>query len=134
LNKKRLKPRKSERNKIKKPSSTEIKIDYPIFCFKHLQIDFKGDHKFYYEFIERLKKLSQLSWDKINTTQKHGFGTEKMPVGNIKPDLPKFITPDVKDLLVFRANGDNRPFLGLRKNNVFHIIFLEERFDDVYNH
>lgn len=102
--------------------------------FKHLQIDFKGDYKFYYEFIERLHKLSNLSWNQIITTQKHGFGTEKIAVGQIKPTLPKFVTPDVKNLLVFRANGDNRPFLGIRKSNIFHIIFLEERFGDVYNH
>lgn len=132
--KKRLKTRKSERSKIKVPSSTEIKIDYPLFCFKHLQINFNGDNKFYYEFIERLNKVSKLSWNQINIAQRHGFGTEKMPIGQIKPGLPNFITPDVKDLLVFRANGDNRPFLGIRRNNVFHIIFMEERFGDVYNH
>jgi hypothetical protein len=134
LAKKRLKSKKPERNKIKIPSSTAIKIDYPVFCFKHLQIDYKGDNEFYYKFIERLNKLSSLSWDQIITTQRHGFGTEKMPVDQIKPRLPNFITPDVKDLIVFRANGDNRPFLGLRKNNVFHIIFIEEIFGDVYNH
>ncbi|MBL4559672.1 MAG: hypothetical protein JKX79_01680 [Labilibaculum sp.] len=134
MSNKRIKSPKSEGKKIKRPSSSDIEIDYPIFCFKYLNINFKGDHKFYFDFIDRLNKLSNLSWNQINTSQRHGFGTEKMPVNQIKPDLPKFITPEVKDLLVFRANGDNRPFLGLRKNNIFHIVFIEENFGDVYNH
>lgn len=134
MSKKRIKSRKTERAKIKKPSVSETKIDYPVFCFKHLQLDCKGDHKFYYQFVERLNKLCNLPWNTINNSARHSFGFEKLPVNKIKPDLPKFITPDVKDLLVFRATGDNRPFLGIRRNNIFHIIFLEERFDDVYNH
>lgn len=134
MSKKRVKSRKSDPKKIHKPKASEPKIDYPIFCFKHLKLDFKEDHKFYYKFIERISKLSQLTWKQINVADRHGFGTEKMPVGAIKPDLPNFVTPDVTDLTVFRANGDNRPFLGLRKNNIFHIIFLEETFGDVYNH
>lgn len=110
-------------------------IDYPVFCFKHLKTNCSGkDYKFYFDFIERLSKISSLSWKEINLTHKHGFGTEKMPVGKIKPTLPPFVTPDVKDLIVFRANGDNRPFLGIRNENVFHIIFIEESFGDVYDH
>lgn len=131
---KRIKSRKSEKNKIKKPSSTEVNIDYPVFCFKHLITDCKGDYKFYFEFVERLKKISCLSWKEIGTAQRHGFGTEKLTVDSIKPDLPKFVSPDVKHLMVFRANGDNRPFLGLRRDNIFHIIFIEERFGDIYDH
>ncbi len=134
MSKRRVRSRKADRNKIPKPTASEPKIDYPIFCFKHLKLDFKKDHKFYFSFIERIHKLSNLTWNQINVADRHGFGIEKLPVGQIKPELPKFVTPDVTDLTVFRANGDNRPFLGLRKNNVFHVIFLEETFGDVYNH
>jgi hypothetical protein len=134
LSKKRVRSRKSDPKKIHKPTASEPKIDYPIFCFKHLKLDFKKDHEYYFRFVERIQKLSQLTWKQINVAHRHGFGTEKMPVGEIKPDLPNFVTPYVTDLTVFRANGDNRPFLGLRKNNIFHIIFLEETFGDVYNH
>ncbi|WP_343764404.1 hypothetical protein [Gangjinia marincola] len=48
--------------------------------------------------------------------------------------MPPFITPDVQHLQVFRATGDNRVFLGLRKENIFHVIFMEEQFGDIYNH
>ncbi len=134
MSRKRVKPRNLERKKISTSSLKETKFDYPIFCFKYLQLNSNGDYKFYFEFIKRLNKLCNLTWNEINVSQRHGFGIEKLPVEQIKPKLPKFITPDVKYLLVFRANGDNRPFLGLRKDNIFHIIFIEERFGDVYNH
>jgi len=86
------------------------------------------------DFIYRLSKLCQLSWNQILTTQKHGFGTENIPVEQIKVYLPPIISPDVKNLLVFRSNGDNRPFLGFRNGNIFHVIFIEANFGDIYNH
>lgn len=46
----------------------------------------------------------------------------------------KHVTPEIETLTVFRANGDNRPFLGLRRGVVFHIIFIEEQFNDIYEH
>lgn len=121
-------------NKIKVSATITETFDYPIFCFKHLQTIPKANFKFYADFITRLKKISSLTWNEISNADRHGFGTEKMPVNQIKLGLPKFITPDVKYLLVFRASGDNRPFLGLRNGTVFHIIFIEEQFGDVYSH
>lgn len=130
----RTKKKIAQQNKIKIPTENTIEINYPVFCFRHLQTMPQKDYKFYADFIERLKKLSNLSWDAINSTQRHGFGTEKMPIAQIISSLPKFITPDIDFLTVFRANGDNRPFLGLRIGNIFHIIFIEENFGDVYKH
>ena len=130
----KIKRKNAQQNKIKIPSENTVELDYPIFCFRYLQTEPNGDNKFYSAFIERLKKLSNLTWNQINVADRHGFGTEKMPVKQIKPQLPKFVTPEVTHLLVLRANGDNRPFLGLRNGTVFHIIFIEETFGDVYNH
>ena len=130
----KIKKKEAQHNKIKIPNSNNTEIDYPVFCFRYLQTKPKKDFEFYADFIERLKKLCNLSWNEINVSPRHGFGTEKIPVNQIKPALPAFVTPDVTDLTVFRANGDNRPFLGLRMGNVFHIIFLEEKFGDVYDH
>ena len=132
---------------IKKPSK-KVTIDrdslsgieYPVFCFKHLQLTSIKDcqePRFFFKFLERLQKLSDLGWNGIRASQRHGFGTEKIPVGEIKPMLPSFITPDVSHFTVFRANGDNRPFLGVRNSNnnkLFHIVFIESRFNDIYDH
>lgn len=111
--------------------------DYPIFCFKYLQeVSVKNcsDSKFFYDFLFRLKKLSELGWNEINKSARHSFGTEKMPIKSLKPDLPAIITDDVDELTVFRANGNNLPFLGIRKSGLFHVIFIETNFGDIYNH
>lgn len=111
--------------------------DYPIFCFKYLQetsIKNCSDHKFFLDFIFRLQKLGELGWNEINKSSRHSFGTEKIPIKQIKPDLPLIITDEIDELTVFRANGNNLPFLGIRKPNVFHIIFVETNFGDIYNH
>ncbi len=86
-----------------------IDIDYPVFCFKHLQTTPKKDHEFYSQYIVRLKQISQLSWNQINVTDRHGYGTEKMPVEQIKLTLPKFITPDV---LVKGADWNENKIVG----------------------
>lgn len=112
-------------------------IDYPVFCFKHLQntsIKECKDASIFYDFLDRLQKLSNLGWKEIRTSQRHGFGMEKIPVGSIIPKLPKFITPDVSHLTIFRANGNNLPFLGVQNGSVFHVIYLETKFGDVYDH
>lgn len=130
----KIKKKNAQQNKIKIPSESSIELDYPVFCFRYLQTVSNGDYKFYSDFVERLKKISGLTWSQINVADRHGFGTEKMPVKQIKPQLPRFVTPEITHLLVFRANGDSRPFLGLRNGVVFHIIFIEEQFGDVYDH
>ena len=130
----KLKKKNTQLNKIKIPSENNIELDYPVFCFRHLQTVQEKDFKFYTEFIERLKKISTLTWNQINVADRHGFGTEKLPVGQIIPQLPRFVTPEIGHLTVFRANGDNRPFLGHRNGTIFHIIFIEENFGDVYKH
>jgi len=117
--------------------STLTSDSYPLFCFKYLQdASLKGcvDHKFYYEFLFRLKKLSELGWKGINVSGRHSFGTEKMPIREIKPDLPHIITADVNELTVFRATGSNLPFLGIQNQDKFHVIFIETNFGDIYNH
>lgn len=111
--------------------------EYPIFCFKYLQevsIEKCKDSKFFYDFIFRLRKLGELGWKEINKSSRHSFGTEKISVKSLKPNLPSIITDDVDELTVFRANGNNLPFLGIRKPGVFHIIFIETNFGDIYDH
>jgi len=49
-----------------------------------------------------------------------------------KPSLPGFVTPDIDALIVFRTGGDNRLFLGLRREIVFQIVCIAEHFGGVY--
>ena len=112
-------------------------IEYPVFCFKHLQhtsIKDCTDHEFFFSFLDRLQKLCALGWSEIRRSHRHAYGMEKVSVDEIIPKIPAFITPDVTHLHVFRASGDNRPFLGLQKGKLFHIIFIETNFGDIYKH
>ena len=113
------------------------KEDYPVFCFKYLsEKSIKGctDYSFYFDFLMRLKKLSTLGWNEIRKSPVHSFGMEPIPVGKIKPNLPACITPEIKKLHVFRASGNNLPFVGIQVQNVFRILFIETQFGDIYNH
>lgn len=111
-------------------------INYPIFCFKYLQNTSlkECESEVYKNFVERIRKLSDLGWKEIDKSARHSFGTEKIPISMIKPQLPSFVTPEVESLVCFRYTGNNLPFLGLRFNNVFHVIYIESKFGDIYDH
>jgi hypothetical protein len=121
---------------IKKNPIEDIK--YPLFSFKYLEDDSIkdcDDSKFFFDFIIRLKKLSELGWDEIRKSARHSFGTEKIPKNKIKKSVfPKIVTPDVQYLTVFRTKGNNLPFVGIQEGIVFHILFIECEFGDIYDH
>ncbi|MDR0845063.1 MAG: hypothetical protein LBN71_07565, partial [Tannerella sp.] len=86
-------------------------IDYPVFCFKHLQdasIKSCKDPDFFVEFLQRLKKLCELGWKEISISPRHSFGIEKIDIDQIIPtNRPAIMTPDVTSLTIFRATGNN---------------------------
>lgn len=129
---------KKKLKKEEKEEHIEKRMQEVLFSFKHLQtsISYKNtkDGRFFVDFLERLKKLSELGWEEIRKSQRHGFGTEKIPIRAIRPQCPSFVTPDVKELVVFRATGENKVFIGIQQENIFHIIFIEANFGDVYAH
>ncbi len=114
--------------------------DYPLFSFLYL-----SDHSWsmchdlglFPDFLRRLKKLSELGWRRIAISDRHSFGSEKIPVSRLTKKarncLPSFVTDDMK-LEVFRASGNNLPFLGLRKGRTFMIFLIEAKFGEVYSH
>lgn len=82
--------------------------------------------------MEKLVKLSQLSWIDIQNSPRHGLGTEKIAINAIKPNCPEFITEDVSFLLALRFDG-KKPILGHRNKFIFHVLFIDRDFT-VYNH
>ncbi len=87
---------------------------------------------FFINYLDRLSKLSTLSWKEIATQPRHGLGYEFMPISAIKPNVP--VTPDSNKLMVFRATGDNHVFIGYRVGSVFNVLFIEAQFGDIYDH
>lgn len=102
-------------------------IDYS-FC------DNRRDGKFFVDFLQRLRHLSELGWKEIDVSHRHCYGYEKIPVDSLKKSARNKLTKDVRTLLVFRATGDNHVFLGYRDGNTFQIVFIEYNFGDIYNH
>ncbi len=116
---------------------TISRINYPLFSFRYLSkssIEDCKDTSFLFDFIMRLKKLSELGWNEIRKSHRHAYGMEKLPIYKIKEKLPSLITSDVEELSVFRAAGNNLPFIGIQQGKIFHILFIEARFGDIYGH
>lgn len=131
-----IKPILSQPPLLSRDIENYVKIDYPLFSFRHLQHASFTDCKevtFFQNFMKRLKNLSELGWNGINASQRHSYGMEKLPQNIIKPQLPTIITPEVQ-LFAFRATGNNLPFVGFREGKIFHIVFIETSFGDIYNH
>lgn len=113
------------------------KIGYPLFSFKYLQnvsfTDNRVPARFFQDFLKRLCKYSELGWKEIDTAPKHTFGWESMDRSKMKHQLPSEVTPDV-NLIVLRSSGDNRALVGFRMWKIFHVIFIEANFNDIYEH
>lgn len=108
---------------------------HPIFClrFQHHTYNINNctqDEKV--SLLEQMNRLSQLTWNDIINTQRHGLGSEKISVNSLKESPPAFITADVKDLLSLRFQG-KKPFLVYRDRFIAHVIFVDNKFK-VYGH
>ena len=111
-------------------------IDYPLFSFKHLQkVSFDGDvkAKFFQDFLLRLKKYSDLGWKQMATEKRHDYGWEYLPQDRMKNKLPAAVTPEVQ-LMVLRSANDKRAMVGFREWNIYHVIFIEAVFNEIYEH
>ena len=114
------------------------KIDHPLFSFKYLKnISIKDckESSFFFNFLMRLQKLSDLGWKGIRASHRHAYGMEKIPVEQlvVKKQLPSFVTKEV-DVDVFRSSGDNRVFVGIQCGKIFYIFFIEAKFGDICAH
>jgi hypothetical protein len=107
---------------------------HPAFSFKYLRKGYhlddctKDDKE---KLIQRLVKLSGMSWSEIMSAHRHGFGHEKISRSSIKASIPEHITEDVS-LLAFRFNG-MKPMVGYRADKLFYILWLDYNFS-LYPH
>jgi hypothetical protein len=83
-------------------------------------------------FADAIFRRKGLTWSQIKKCDRHGLGTEKITKSSIKAPIPRFITEDVNDFLVFRYNGMN-PMVGYRQRDVFFVLWFDHDFT-LYNH
>ncbi|MCV6610800.1 MAG: hypothetical protein OIF55_08535 [Amphritea sp.] len=108
----------------------------PIFSLEKLQAgkyclsNLSQEHKAM--FSEAIFRRKTLSWNEIKKQNRHALGTEKIPKRCIKAAIPRFITDDFEDFLVFRYHGLH-PMVGYRQREVFFVLWFDHDFT-LYDH
>lgn len=95
---------------IKQPKPLASIIGKPqeriVFGFSELRpfsyVNSHNDTSFFISFLERLKKLSSLDWNTVNTSARHSFGLEKMQVDSLTIAAKQHVPVGMTSLLVFR--------------------------------
>lgn len=83
-------------------------------------------------FVDRMFRLSQLTWSKLRQIDRHKLGYELIDRKSIKPAIPTGITEDVK-FVAFRFYK-LAPMVGYRSDDgTFYVIWFDRNFK-VYDH
>jgi len=101
----------------------------PVFSLRFLRRDFcisSCSEEEKVSFVDKMHKLSQLTWAQIKSTHRHGLGCEKIEKSSIKAPIPSVVTDEVT-LLAFRFCG-LAPMVGYRDRDVFHILWFDREF------
>jgi hypothetical protein len=134
---------KPQRNPNRKttiePNTSRLNINTdkltPIFCLAHIVSGYcisNLDTEKRAAFALTLQQRCKMTWGEIKAANRLKAGTELMPVNQIKPSIPERFQ-DTDKFLVFRYHGLH-PMLGVRINEVFHVLWIENIFGDVYDH
>lgn len=102
------------------------KIQQGKYCLSNLDQEHKA------MFSEAIFRRKSTSWNQIKKLDRHGLGTEKIAKSSIKAVIPRFITEDVTDFLVFRYKGMNS-MVGYRQRDVFFVLWFDHDFT-LYDH
>jgi hypothetical protein len=107
----------------------------PKFCLRFLRGGFDVhalDTAGQAAFAKTLQKLASSYWKDLITAPRHGQGSEFLPRDQIKAPIPtQFL--DEERFLVFRYHG-LLPTAGVRIRDVFHILWVEPAFGQLYKH
>ena len=83
-------------------------------------------------FIDRLHEMSQLTWQDIASSNRHGQGSETIARDAIKGStIPACITEDVR-IIAFRCIG-KAPMVGYKVDEVFYVVWIDRAFN-LYKH
>jgi hypothetical protein len=107
----------------------------PKFCLRYLRTGFDVhalSPQRQAAFAKTLQKLAASQWKELITSPYKGQGIELLPVGQIKPSLPARFGGQPK-VMVFRYDG-KLPMAGVRVRDVYHVLWIEPEFNQLYNH
>ncbi|MEU6561996.1 hypothetical protein [Nocardia nova] len=127
----------SRRADPKPPENTDdiaLLSGHPTLCLRHLQDGWgieKLTDKQCREFLVKWGKRAKLTWQELVQHSKHSLGSEFLPASKFKAKAPEGLAQD--RYMVFRHEG-NLPFAGFRAGDTFHVLWIEQRFNDLYDH
>lgn len=107
---------------------------YPLLCLRHCQSGWGIEQlsaEQCREFLVKWEKRAKLTWTELVQHSRHGLGSEQLPKRVFKTAVPEHLEQD--RYTVFRHEG-NLPFVGFRAGDVFHVLWFESRYNDLYDH
>lgn len=119
---------------IKTVNYPALTFNYPVFCFKYLHKDYHLDKCTDEEkrkLIEKIVKISSMTWEQLQFAPKHGLGSEKISPGSIRIKADSF-SEEVNTLLAFRFDA-LKPFVGFRDGFIFYVFYIDRDFT-LYDH
>lgn len=130
-------PKSGDAGKIKSPAPQPKSYDreHPTFCLRYLQPGFDLnalDKDARAAFAMTLQKLASLTWGELRGQHKHKLGYEMLPANKFKASAPRGFD-DAPQFMVFRYHG-KLPMAGVRVNEVFHVLWIERHFRELYDH
>jgi len=96
---------------------------HPVFCFKHLRGIEEADHDVCSALATGLRERAQLTWAQITLARRQGFGSEKIPRGQIGVSLAPFAA-DLEAVLSFRLSSKWR-LLAHRDEQVLRLLYVD---------
>lgn len=128
-----------ERIKIGQEQDVNYNDKHPVFCFKYIckkNYDFKSiTNDECADFLDTITKLSEMTWNDIKLSSRHGKGTEKISIKSLKTKIqyPDNISPDNTDFVLALRYSGLKPFVGIRTQNIFHVLAIDPDFT-LYKH
>lgn len=115
-------------NAVKSQEPVNYDDNPPIFSLEKLQTGkyclSSLDQENQAKFADAIFRRKSLTWNQIKRCDRHKLGTEKIPRNQIKASIPKFITADFEEFLVFRYNG-SKPMVGYRQRDIFFVLWFD---------
>lgn len=109
--------------------------EYPVLSTRFLQDGWGFDEltdPMRLSFLQKWHKRSAISWKELASHPRHGLGSEYIPSRQIKPRVPRQFQ-EVDKFRVFRHH-DNLPFAGWKDRGIFYVLWIESRYNDLYDH
>lgn len=110
-------------------------VGYPKFCLRFLQPSYDVHNlpaEKRADFALTLQQKSSLTWQQLHQAGRHAQGYEHVPRSKFYGPIPK-VFDDIDRFMVFRYSG-MLPMAGVRSGDVFHVIWIEAAFNELYDH